>query len=170
MFSNKISKLFLSNLNSFAMIINVNLSSRNFGSFAFAKNLDEGLKVAKSESKPVMLIVHKAFCGACRILIPKLAASDEIKKLSDNFVMVNAYNGEDPNSNDYAPDGAYVPRIVFIRSDGVTLTQVKNASIKGDENKYYYQTSEDVAKSMKLAMQLNNKVKSNLSVPILKIE
>ncbi|KAG4074504.1 hypothetical protein HA402_015793 [Bradysia odoriphaga] len=162
MFSNKISKLFLSNLNSLSMIISINLSSRNFGSFVFAKNLDEGLKIAKSESKPVMLIVTKLFAEHVEFSYRNLAASDDIKKLSDNFVMVNAYNGEDPNSTDYAPDGAYVPRIVFIRSDGVTLTQVKNASIKGDENKYYYQTSEDVVKSMKLAMQLNNKVKGNL--------
>lgn len=70
------------------------------------------MKVAKSESKPVMLIVHKAHCGACRILIPNLAASDEIKKLSNSFVMVNAYNGGDPNAKKYAPDGAYVPRLV----------------------------------------------------------
>lgn len=49
-------------------------------------------------------------CGACRILIPKLAGSDDIKRLSDNFVMVNAFNGQDPKAKLYAPDGAYVPR------------------------------------------------------------
>lgn len=59
-----------------------------------------------------MLIVHKAYCGACRILIPNLKTSDDVKKLSENFVMVNAYDGQDPNAKLYAPDGAYVPRFV----------------------------------------------------------
>lgn len=170
------------------------IASKNFGSFSFAKNLEEGLKSAKSESKPICLIVHKAYCGACRILIPKLASCASVKKMSKDFVMVNAYNGEDPKATLYAPDGTYVPRfaifylqsvisscffkfnyinnqmfgdskkyifrIVFIRSDGVVLTQVTNSSILGDEYKYYYQTSEDVVKSMRLAIKLNilNKV------------
>lgn len=71
------------------------------------------MKSAKLESKPLILIVHKAMCGACRTLIPKLAVSDEIQKLSDNFVMVNAFNGQDPKAKLYAPDGAYVPRFVI---------------------------------------------------------
>lgn len=57
--------------------------------------------------------MHKGFCGACRVLIPKLVASDEMKKLSQNFVMVNAYNGQDPTAKNYAPDGAYVPRFEY---------------------------------------------------------
>lgn len=48
-------------------------------------------------------------------------------------------------------------RIVFIRSDGVVLTEVTNSSIKGNEYKYFYQNSEDVVESMRLAIQLNNK-------------
>lgn len=86
-------------------------STQDFdNSYNFAKNLKEGLKSAKQESKPVMLIVHKSHCGACRILMPKLSTSDDMKKISDNFVMVNAFNGEDPDAKLYAPDGAYIPR------------------------------------------------------------
>ncbi len=72
------------------------------------------MKTAKLESKPLILIVHKAFCGACRVLIPKLKTSDDMKRLSENFVMVNAYNGQEPDAKLYAPDGAYVPRFVKI--------------------------------------------------------
>lgn len=102
-----------------------NFSAKKFGSFDFAKNLEDGLKSAKAESKPLMLIVHKAFCGACRVLIPKLKASGDVKKLSGNFIMVNAYNGQEPNAKLYAPDGSYVPRFVklslFIHNRTVSL-------------------------------------------------
>lgn len=139
MFSNKISKLFLNRLYAFTLtssrytifflhqtfvkIIELNcnssnLTSKTFGSYNFAKNLEEGLKSAKLESKPVILIVHKAMCGACKVLIPKLVASNDMKKLSDNFVMVNAFNGQDSKAKQYAPDGSYVPRfaVFFLNS------------------------------------------------------
>lgn len=48
-------------------------------------------------------------------------------------------------------------RIVFIRSDGLVLTQITNSSVKGNEYKYYYQKSEDVVESMRLALELNDK-------------
>lgn len=70
------------------------------------------MQIAKLESKPIILIVHKAYCGACSVLLPKLAASDDMKKLSDKFIMVNAYDGQDPKAKLYAPDGTYVPRYV----------------------------------------------------------
>lgn len=71
------------------------------------------MKSAKLESKPIFLIVHKTRCGACRVLLPNLAASADMKKLSDKFVMVNAYDGLDPKAMQYAPDGAYVPRFAI---------------------------------------------------------
>lgn len=57
--------------------------------------------------------MHKTGCGACRVLLPSLAASDDMKKLGDKFVMVNAYDGLDPKAKQYAPDGAYVPRFAI---------------------------------------------------------
>ena len=68
-------------------------------------DLDSGLELAKTEEKPLMLVIHKSWCGACKNLKPKFAESTEIAELSRNFVMVNTLDDEEPKDDKYAPDG-----------------------------------------------------------------
>lgn len=54
----------------------------------------------------------------------------EIGDLSLNFVMVNANNGEYPSSESVlSPDGSYVPRILFLNSNGELLKDVTNEQV-----------------------------------------
>lgn len=39
--------------------------------------------------------------------------SKRIAELSKHFVMVNAYDNDEPEDDHYAPDGGYVPRTLF---------------------------------------------------------
>lgn len=78
--------------------------------YIWAGSLESGIQIATHHRKPVMLIIHKSWCTACKNLKPKFAASPEIQALSKHFVMVNLADDEEPNSTTYAPDGTYIPR------------------------------------------------------------
>ena len=47
-------------------------------------------------------------------LRPKIAASKEMEKLKDHFVMVNTEDDEEPKDKQFDQDGQYVPRIFFL--------------------------------------------------------
>lgn len=78
--------------------------------YVWAGSLESGMKIAVHHKKPVMVIIHKSWCTACKNLKPKFANSSEIQALSQHFVMVNLLDDEEPKSNKFAPDGTYIPR------------------------------------------------------------
>lgn len=86
-------------------------SDNGFGaSYVWAGSLQSGLQIAENHKKPVMVIIHKSWCSACKNLKPKFAGSSEIQNLSKHFVMVNLGDEEEPKSVVFAPDGNYIPR------------------------------------------------------------
>lgn len=78
--------------------------------YVWAGSLDSGLKIASNHNKPVMVIIHKSWCTACKNLKPKFATSDEIQNLSKHFIMINLVDEEEPKNGSFAPDGNYIPR------------------------------------------------------------
>lgn len=76
----------------------------------WAGSLESGVQIATNHQKPVMVIIHKSWCSACKNLKPKFASSKEIENLSKHFVMVNLVDDEEPQNNGFAPDGTYIPR------------------------------------------------------------
>lgn len=78
--------------------------------YVWAGSLESGIQIATNHKKPVMVIIHKSWCRACKNLKTKFASSPEIQSLSKHFVMVNLEDDEEPKNNKYAPDGSYIPR------------------------------------------------------------
>ncbi|XP_038048247.1 thioredoxin domain-containing protein 12-like [Patiria miniata] len=115
-------------------------------------SLPDGLSQSKTLGKPLMLIIHKSWCGACKALKPKFAASDAIKELSKDFVMVNLLDDEEPNESKYVPDGGYIPRILFLNQAGEVQTDLINKG-GNPKYKYYYPDANGVLDSMRSALK-----------------
>ncbi|CAK1545501.1 unnamed protein product [Leptosia nina] len=111
MAARKLAKTFISLIFSEVSCSSLSGKDNGFGtSYVWAGSLESGLQIASHHQKPVMVIIHKSWCSACKNLKPKFASSDEIQSLSKHFVMVNLIDDEEPKNNAFAPDGNYIPR------------------------------------------------------------
>ncbi|XP_076035510.1 thioredoxin domain-containing protein 12-like [Oratosquilla oratoria] len=128
-----------------------NTLARGLGDAYSWVTLGDGLTKAKETGKPLMLIIHKSWCGACKAFKPKFAGSEEAKMLSSHFIMVNSLDNEEPTDPKYAPDGGYIPRILFLDSDGHVHQEIYNKD-GNPSYKFYYSDDKTVVTSMKQAI------------------
>ena len=127
---------------------------------AWESSMDSFKAKIIESGKPGMLVIHKSWCGACKALKPKFAESKEIEEASENFVMFNALDDDEPNGNEFKPDGGYIPRILFLDGKGNVVKDLVN---KGrDSYKYYYPSPNDVVRGMKNALEHFENVKEEL--------
>ncbi|XP_021373424.1 thioredoxin domain-containing protein 12-like [Mizuhopecten yessoensis] len=126
--------------------------ARGWGDGIAWVKLDDGLTQAKTENKPMMLIIHKSWCGACKSLKPKVEESTAIKELSKEFVMVNTEDDEEPSDSKFTPDGGYIPRIFFLDNNGEVLNDHYNKD-GNSQYKYYYYSPDHIVKSMKAVLE-----------------
>ena len=129
------------------------VGGRGFGDRYKWFTVEEGLQQAAATDKPAMVVIHKSWCGACKRLGPLFAESSELLKLSEEFVMINVHDDEEPAAPQYKPYGGYVPRILFFEPNG----DVRDDIINRDGNpqyKYFYTSAENVVSGMKNALGL----------------
>ncbi|XP_046849923.1 uncharacterized protein LOC124443513 [Xenia sp. Carnegie-2017] len=117
----------------------------------------DGIEESRKSGKPMMLIIHKTWCGSCKQLKPKFAASDEILNLSKHFVMVNTEDDEEPKDSKFIIDGAYIPRILFVEPSGRVMDEVWNEGTAYPHVKYYYGEADEIVRSMKIVIEKEEK-------------
>eukprot|EP00092_Neocalanus_flemingeri_P003456 GFUD01003705.1.p1 GENE.GFUD01003705.1~~GFUD01003705.1.p1 ORF type:complete len:163 (-),score=35.51 GFUD01003705.1:270-758(-) len=128
--------------------------SNGWGSqYSWVNSLEAAKSQAISEQKPLMLIIHKSWCGACKKLKALFSTDQEILDLSKNFVMVNLGDENEPSDPLYKPDGGYIPRILFFHPDGSFLPSMINKD-GNPKYKYYHFSTESVAASMEEVLDL----------------
>ena len=115
---------------------------RGFNSaIQWSNDLAGSIERGKEEEKPVFVLVHKTWCGACKRLKTAFADSAEILQKSKDFIMVNLEDDEEPADEMYKPDGGYIPRILMVDPASGELMPIHNE--QGNPQYKYYYASED---------------------------
>ena len=125
--------------------------SHGFGDAIAWRNLDEGLAEAKAQGRPLMLVVHASWCSRCQELKPAFSDA-HLAELSQRFVMVNADQDQTPAVLSYAPDGSYLPRVLFIDP----ATGSADESLRNPQRSryhYYYGPQDDLPAIMERALE-----------------
>nr|XP_018913481.1 PREDICTED: thioredoxin domain-containing protein 12-like isoform X1 [Bemisia tabaci] len=116
-------------------------------------SLEEGILAAQSDMRPIMVIVHRSWCPACKKLKPELVNSREYFDLSQYFVMVNLDDESDAqDAKRLVPDGGYVPRILFLDWNGELRPEFWNKYGSG-KYKYYHSSAQTVTSLMRSALE-----------------
>ncbi len=88
------------------------------------KGLDEGLALAKTDNKPVCMIVFTEWCPHCANY-SKVFHDPKVVEKAKQFVMIHVdQDKEKARTAAWAPDGGYIPRTMFFASDGTLATDV----------------------------------------------
>lgn len=129
-----------------SLVVHANPLARGWGDSIAWVSLQDGLDAARTSDQPLCLVIWKTWCGACKNLRPVFAASAEINELAGRFVMVNVVDDEEPKDAAYAPDGGYIPRILFLDSNGSVMTDVHTGNA---QYKYFYSSADSIAENMR---------------------
>ena len=113
------------------------------------RGLDEGFKQAAALGRPLMLVVHAAWCPRCKEL-KKRFFDPAVADTSGQFVMVNLDQDHAPEALLHGPDGQYIPRILFFDAQGHLDADLSNPG--RSKYKYFYSQQDDVAGAMQRAL------------------
>ncbi|GAA6225275.1 anterior gradient protein 3-like [Lates japonicus] len=127
--------------------------SRGWGdNISWVKSYEEGLAKMESSQKPLMVIHHRDECPHSQALKKAFAAQKSVQKMAkEDFIMLNVVEETmDPNM---APDGYYVPRILFVDP---SKTVRRDIAGKYSNRLYTYEPSDMtyLVKNMKKAKAL----------------
>ncbi|XP_029980288.1 anterior gradient protein 3-like [Sphaeramia orbicularis] len=127
--------------------------SRGWGnSISWVKSYEEALSKMVKSNKPLMVIHHREECPYCQDLKKVFVAEKSIQTMAkEDFIMLNLV--EETSDPNMAPDGYYVPRIIF-----VDPSKTVRADISGihPENLYTYSPADiqSLVNNMKKAKSL----------------
>jgi protein-disulfide reductase (glutathione) len=101
----------------------------NGGEIAW-KDMGAGVKTSVRTGKRVLMVFHATWCQVCR-KFRRVFKDRSIVEVSRDLVMILIDVDKHPDVNGaFSPDGGYVPRTVFIDSDGNILHDLQSSNPK----------------------------------------
>jgi len=98
----------------------------------------DGLKEAKEQKKPVLLVFYTEWCPHCTNY-SRVFHDPRIVEKSKSFIMVRLDKEQNADlSKKYAPDGEYIPRTYFLAPDGTLNPAITE---QRPSYKYFYSES-----------------------------
>lgn len=92
------------------------------------RDIRSGIYESSKSGKPVIMVFHATWCTACK-KFRAVFYDKGIVEASKDFVMILIDADADKMSNGaFAPDGTYVPRTIFLDSEGNVLSQYKSTA------------------------------------------
>jgi thioredoxin-like negative regulator of GroEL len=121
------------------------------------RDMGTGVKESVATGKPVLIVFHATWCQVCRHF-RAVFKDPGIVAASRDLVMILVDVDKEPDINGaFAPDGGYVPRTVFINSEGDILHELQSANPQ-------YRYSADVDKPDEL-LSLMRRAKASAAKP-----
>jgi protein-disulfide reductase (glutathione) len=114
------------------------------------RGLDEGFKEAAETGRPLMMVVHAAWCPRCRELKQRFF-EPALAETSERFIMVNLDQDQTPEALRHGPDGQYIPRILFFDPQGRLDPALSNPS--RSKYKYFYTMHDDLVGMMQQVLE-----------------
>jgi protein-disulfide reductase (glutathione) len=111
----------------------------------------DALTQAKIQQKPILFLVHKSWCAACKQMRAQVEQSAEIEALSEHFVMAHAEDDDEPTDAKLAPHGAYSPRVLFLGSSGDVLP-ITNPVGSDPSSPHFYGSAPELVRGMVAAL------------------
>jgi thioredoxin-like negative regulator of GroEL len=122
------------------------------------RDMETGVKESVATGKPVLIVFHATWCQVCRHF--RAVFKDQgIVAASRDLVMILVDVDKEPDVNGaFAPDGGYVPRTVFLNSEGDILHDLQSANPQ-------YRYSADVDKPDELLSLMRRAAKATAAKP-----
>jgi len=99
-------------------------------------------------------------CGACKRLKMLFNAGSgeakEVENLAKEFNMMSLADDQEPASDEWAPDGGYVPRMYFLDKDGKMMSQYNKQG--NPKYKYFYSELTHVKAAMRSVLRTHNEL------------
>lgn len=92
------------------------------------QSIGDGIRESTRTGKPVIMVFHATWCPNCK-RYREVFKDPEVVTASRDFVMILIDAEKDKVANGaFAPDGTYVPRTLFLNSEGDVQSEIRGAS------------------------------------------